>query len=110
MCVRIIILVQKCDGENNSDSRFRSSDLWVMSPTRYRCAKSLWVGVWGVACAGFEPATSRADCGVHGWVVTVAKGGSTCLACGGFKVLSNKLASGLKLKLCLRQRDVPAGR
>ena len=24
-----------------SDSRFRSSDLWVMSPTRYRCAKSL---------------------------------------------------------------------
>ena len=26
-----------------SDSRFRSSDLWVMSPTRYRCAKSLYV-------------------------------------------------------------------
>lgn len=25
----------------HSDSRFRSSDLWVMSPTRYRCAKSL---------------------------------------------------------------------
>ena len=27
----------------HSDSRFRSSDLWVMSPTRYRCAKSLCV-------------------------------------------------------------------
>ncbi len=26
-----------------SDSRFRSSDLWVMSPTRYRCAKSLYL-------------------------------------------------------------------
>jgi hypothetical protein len=26
-----------------SDSRFRSSDLWVMSPTRFRCAKSLCI-------------------------------------------------------------------
>ena len=25
----------------NSEGRFRSSDLWVMSPTRYRCATSL---------------------------------------------------------------------
>ena len=25
-----------------SESRFRSSDLWVMSPTRFRCANSLF--------------------------------------------------------------------
>ena len=37
----------------SSDSRFRSSDLWVMSPTRYRCAKSLCVCcVCGVRAGG----------------------------------------------------------
>ena len=29
--------------EKSSEERFRSSDLWVMSPTRYRCATSLQV-------------------------------------------------------------------
>ena len=29
--------------EKNSEGRFRSSDLWVMSPTRFRCATSLFL-------------------------------------------------------------------
>ena len=28
-------------GAKSSEGRFRSSDLWVMSPTRFRCATSL---------------------------------------------------------------------
>ena len=34
---------QRSLSKKNSEGRFRSSDLWVMSPTRYRCATSLQI-------------------------------------------------------------------
>ena len=39
-----------------SDSRFRSWDLWVMSPTRYRCAKSLIVNICSSSCGAMDSA------------------------------------------------------
>jgi hypothetical protein len=44
-----------------SEGRFRSSDLWVMSPTRFRCATSLLdVDVPGNLRSSLDPGSKRA--------------------------------------------------